>query len=188
MKILKRLKVISGKQVGTLYHLTNLDGIYNIMKTNKLSRGQYEGISFTRNKMLNYFNGDKASTYFKLILDGDKLAENYKLSPFLYKNSKNEIERYRQESEEVIKVNEIKNISKYIKGVAFIYDQWRNQAEKYYRSEGPEEILFLGNYHKFLNKDLPELLKEIDKKYGLYVQLGTQIKKDNNWFKQKDLL
>lgn len=40
----------------------------------------------------------------------------------------------------------------------------------------------------FYNKDLKEMVKRIDKKFGLLVQIGSQIKKDNNWFKKKGLM
>lgn len=188
MKVLERLgiKVTAAKQVGDLYHLTNLDGMEYILRDNKLKRGQYDGISFTRNKMLNFYVGSPVRLYFKLMIDGDKLSNNFKLEPFLYYARDRSIS-FRDESEEIVKKSEIPNISKYIKGVAFIYRNFEND-EEYFNRDEPDDLLFRGNFKTFLKKDLKDLLERIDKKYGLYVQLGSQIKKDKSWFKKKGLL
>lgn len=179
-------QLTESKQVGTLYHLTNLDGIEFIMKNNKLMRKLYDGISFTRNKMLNFYEGHPDKLYFKLIIDGDKLSNNYKLEPFKYHSYNDEVD-FRNEAEEMVKVKEILNANKYIKGVAFIYRNFEGIDEKEYIEEGPNGLLFYGNFKTFLNKDLPDLLNQINKKYGLYVQIGSQIKKDDKWFKDKGL-
>lgn len=180
-------QLTESKQVGTLYHLTNLDGIEFIMKNNKLIRKLYDGISFTRNKMLNFYVGHPSGLYFKLIIDGDKLSDNYKIEPFKYHSIKDDVD-FRNEAEEIIKVKEIRNIDKYIKGVAFIYRNFEGFDEDDYIEEGPNGLLYHGDFKTFLNKDLPDLLNRINKKYGLYVQIGSQIKKDTKWFKDKGLL
>lgn len=184
MKTFKEF-LIEAKQVGTLYHLTNLDGMEYILRDNKLRRGQYEGISFTRNKMLNSYVGSPVNLFFKLIIDGDKLSEKYKLEPYKYHANDRSID-FRKEAEELVRVNEISNISKYIKGIAFIYDNFELRERDY--NEGPKELLYYGNFKTFLNEDLKDLLNRIRKKYPLYVQLGTQIKKDDKWFKDKNLI
>ena len=187
MKIFKSLKIESAKQIGTLYHLTNLDGIEFIMKNNKLVRKLYDGISFTRNKMLNFYEGHPSRLYFKLIIDGDKLSNTYKIEPFKYHSNNDDVD-FRNEAEEIIKVREIRNIDKYIKGVAFIYRNFEGFDEDDYLEGGPNGLLYRGNFKTFLNKDLPDLLNRINKKYGLYVQIGSQIKKDIKWFKDKGLI
>ena len=81
-----------GKQVGTLYHFTSKEGLKSILKSNSLKahreyyRGDYINfISFTRNK-----NFHKKSESFnvkldyRITLDGDKLSNNWKISPFAY--------------------------------------------------------------------------------------------------------
>lgn len=40
----------------------------------------------------------------------------------------------------------------------------------------------------FYNRDLKDMISTINKKFNLYVQIGSQIKKDNNWFKKKGLM
>lgn len=67
------------KQVGTLYHSTTLKGLINILQTNTIKSSLETGISFTRNKNFIYNNHP-----FILVLDGDKLSENYKVQPFDY--------------------------------------------------------------------------------------------------------
>ena len=91
-------QLTESKQVGTLYHLTNLDGIEFIMKNNKLVRKLYDGISFTRNKMLNFYEGHPSRLYFKLMLFNSlKMLVasfsrvNLSLSVFKFKTPKNPI-------------------------------------------------------------------------------------------------
>lgn len=64
------------KQVGLLYHATDLGGLKQIIKTNSLRSDWAQGISFSRNK--NYWYGNVP---FQLVLDGDKLSEQYKTQP-----------------------------------------------------------------------------------------------------------
>ena len=54
--------------------------------------------------------------------------------------------------------------------------------------QNPDELLFRGNSKTFYNRDLKDMLSTINKKFNLYVQIGSQIKKDNNWFKKKGLM
>ena len=129
MKVFQRLN-LAAKQVGTLYHITNLDGMEFIMRDNKLRRGSYSGISFSRDKMLNSYIGDRPRSYFKLIIDGNKLSNKYKIEPYKY-HSRNDNVNFRNEAEELIKVNEIPNVDKYIKGVAFIYRNFENNEREF---------------------------------------------------------
>lgn len=65
------------KQVGILYH--NTPNLYGILKSNKLEGYFSIGISFDKHE--GWFNdrGWNNFSYFTLILNGDKLSENYKL-------------------------------------------------------------------------------------------------------------
>lgn len=188
MKVLERLglKVEAAKQVGTLYHLTNIDGMEFILRGNKLKSGTHVNISFTRNKLLNHYIGHPPRLYFKLIIDGDKLSNNFKLEPFKY-YSKDKGTDFSNESEEIVRKSEIPNISKYLKGIAFISENYEND-ERWSDMQNPDEILFRGNSKTFYNRDLKDMLSTINKKFNLYVQIGSQIKKDNNWFKKKGLM
>ena len=82
-----------GKQVGTLYHYTSAAGLKSILQSNRINTSEeyYLGndlyyISFTRNK--NFYNkGSKfgVKTEYRIALDGDKLSNRYKITPFAYR-------------------------------------------------------------------------------------------------------
>ena len=100
------------KQVGILYHSTSGANLTSILKSNILKAGYpvfrlgpggvQKQISFTRNK--NYRPGE-----YTLEIDGNKLSENYKVTP--YDESGNIGKRL--ESEEVV-TEDITDVSKYI--------------------------------------------------------------------------
>lgn len=76
-----------GKQIGLIYHYTYLIHAIQIIDENVMKIGEFHpAISFTRNK-----NFHKQSFLFKkegrdirFVLDGDKLSNFYKISPFNY--------------------------------------------------------------------------------------------------------
>jgi len=100
------------KQVGVLYHSTSGENLVSILKSNTLKAGYpvfrfgpggiQKQISFTRNK--NYRPGE-----YTLEIDGNKLSENYKVTP--YDESGNFGKRL--ESEEVV-TEDITDVKKYI--------------------------------------------------------------------------
>jgi len=81
-----------GKQVGILYHYTSNIAIKKIIQQNRLNATEeyYRGedlyyISFTRNK--NFHNKGQhfeVSLDYRITLDGDKLSNRYKVTPFAY--------------------------------------------------------------------------------------------------------
>jgi hypothetical protein len=82
-----------GKQVGPLYHYTSADGLKGILQSNKINTSEenYLGnelyyISFTRNKNF-YKKGSNfgVKTDYRITLDGDKLSDKYKITPFAYR-------------------------------------------------------------------------------------------------------
>ena len=102
--------VNEAKQVGTLYHSTNADNLISILKSNVLKKNQSDAamqftdkISFTRDK--NYRPGE-----YTIEIDGNKLSNNYKTTPFAYYQGE------REESEEVVD-RDIENIKKYITNI-----------------------------------------------------------------------
>jgi len=188
MKVFSRLKIQSAKQVGTLYHLTNIDGLKHILDKNILEALNYAYIvSFTRNKMLNFYTGDKGGTLFKLIVDGDKLSNIYKIQPYQYWSDTGvKLEEF----EEAVK-GPIKNISKYITGIIFLKDIF---LDRYYKVDfkntdyDPNELFMYGKNEKYTYGDLADILKKCNKNFGLYIQSGSIIKKDDKWFKEMELL
>ena len=133
---LERILYNEAKQIGTLYHVCTLDAYLNyILPTDTLkASGNYKNhlynsnnyISFTRDKrfVVTTYKTTSADILIQLVIDGDKLSENYKITPYNdfaysydYMNKDNPKNR---EKEEVVK-GPIKNISKYIKQVNIIF-------------------------------------------------------------------
>ena len=137
IKLINILKEITeGKQVGTLYHYTDIGHhddqvLYNIIKQNVLIPSKYNGdVSLTRSKNQDFSLAKEKSV---IVLDGDKLSNNYKITPYhdigwnydvqdIEPEDRDEkippIERFQRnffedEKEERIK-GPIKNLSKYI--------------------------------------------------------------------------
>lgn len=116
--MIKLLDLVEAKQVGTLYHFTKFKGILGILKTNSLkigddstfkSGGNLGNISLTRDKNLSYW-----FLPYRITLDGDKLSDNYKVTPHSWsKGGKG------GESEESINKT-IKNLSEYIIDIHYI--------------------------------------------------------------------
>ena len=90
-------KLEEAKQVGLLYHATELENVIDILKSNKLIAMRDIGISVSRSK--NFFLYNSLYTYHNydpwnacLVLDGDKLSNNYKILPFQYPNERDSFE------------------------------------------------------------------------------------------------
>lgn len=119
-----------GKQVGILYHFTDVDALLSILKSNKLMATPRRGmgddpnfyyISFTRNKNM-FINKPLlyADIEVALILDGDALSNKYKFESF------SSSETSKNEYEERIKIpatssnTDINDIKKYLKGILIL--------------------------------------------------------------------
>lgn len=112
------------KQAGILYHITSIKNLLAIIKTNQL-QGAIFGISTTRDK-----NGYKhikglAGSGCQLVLDGNKISNNYKIQPY-----QDTTDKYEDEYEERIKTRLIKNINKYIIMIQLLYPKNWNYSEK----------------------------------------------------------
>ena len=71
------------KEVGTLYHVLNFIKLIYVANNNELKPyGVSQGLSFTRRKMLNHYIGERAATFCKFEINGNKLSENYKIEPY----------------------------------------------------------------------------------------------------------
>lgn len=65
------------KNVGILYHVTNLAGLIGILKSDTIHSQRPGGISFSRDKNNWYDDGN-----FAIIVDSTKLSNNHKLDPY----------------------------------------------------------------------------------------------------------
>ena len=115
-------RLVEMKQVGTLYHYTSIPALLNILKQNslKINPSGRPYISFTRNK-----NFHKTARFglggnmdCVIIVDGDKLSNNYKIEPYQYhfKDYDNIPQSSKDENEEIVKKS-ILNLKKYIIGI-----------------------------------------------------------------------
>ena len=71
MRLLKE-----AKSVGTLYHITNIEGMDIILNDNILRARTQSGLSFTRDKNLNRIIGSAPRSWFKIVIDGDLVDNN----------------------------------------------------------------------------------------------------------------
>lgn len=132
---MKRLIKKSAKQVGTLYHFTNLNNLIRILKSDTLYSGVGNYICFTRDKNFNYVPRESISgTDCRITIDGDNLSNKYKIKPHHDQNwfNDNELEfgSKDMESEERINGN-IHSIKSYI----FEITLFKEKMELYYSDQ-----------------------------------------------------
>ena len=120
---------LESKQVGTLYHVCTLSALVDyIIPENKLSAsGKYRNallntnnaVSFTRDSLfvVPTWTVDGADILFQFVVDGDKLSERYKITPYQALDWTQDRPTW-SEKEEVVK-GPIKNFKSYIKEVRF---------------------------------------------------------------------
>lgn len=70
------------KQVGILYHFTDLYAAESILEKGYIEVNAENAISLTRN--YNFSGRGK----IRFVIDGNKLSNNFKIEPYLYKNDK----------------------------------------------------------------------------------------------------
>jgi hypothetical protein len=129
--VIKFIDILNeAKQVGDLYHFTYLGRLPVILKSNILKALRTYGdkdntryISFTRNKNL-FLNPSRIAGDFEsaLVIDGDKLSNNYKIESFSDPKSK------KNEYEERVVINNpkelgISNIKNYVKKIIIMGDK-----------------------------------------------------------------
>jgi hypothetical protein len=145
------------KQVGPLYHWTDIYSSYNIINNNFLKGYLTDtfktqpAISFTRNK--NFLQTrpklrNKPEICF--VVDGDKLSNSYKIQPFQDPKIK------KDEMEEKVLTYGIKDFSNYIikiiipkKKFLKSYDYSPNQYEDKFKSVGGEG--YYGDIQNYIN-------------------------------------
>jgi hypothetical protein len=119
----------NAKQVGTLYHYTNVNRLYVILQGDRLGVGNSgfgDYVSFTRDRNFHrvgrFINSNMEC---RIIVDGNNLSNNYKIEPFNYFNNKYEKEHKKPEwfeSEERV-AGAISPIKPYIIGIDILSEQ-----------------------------------------------------------------
>lgn len=149
------IKIQEAKQVGILYHYTSVNFLLQILKEDtllsRLNSDDSRTISFTRDKNFEKFKGRSIySTEARIVLDGNKISERYKLEPFNFFKYSQTGKYY--EAEEILKIDKLSNVSKYIIRVELLESAlpiWCRH-EPYISAEG-----------------LLEIAEEIKEKYGI---------------------
>jgi len=166
---MKFYNLFESKNIGDLYHLATIKNMQFIIKTNSLKFNKhyededYEYISLTRDSRLDAIYGLRGDLKrFKLIIDGNKLSENYKIVPYCAGAD------WEEEHEERVRTGEIKNIFKYVKGLV-VLTTLPYKKEKYERL-GVNTLDDLKNY-------TPEG-KDFDEYYGRSYISKSEAKED----------
>jgi hypothetical protein len=112
IKLIDLLK--EAKQVGILYHYTSLHNLQSIIKSNKLQSRESSGVSFSRSKDKNIMQWLDTTVEAALVINGDKLSNNYKIYPYndLATQDSVGVENF-DEMEEVVD-RDITNLDKYL--------------------------------------------------------------------------
>lgn len=210
--ILKNVKqfesaLYEAKQVGTLYHVCTLESyIKYIQPTDTLqASGTFKNklynnrnyVSFTRNQRFVIHLSSNSNIRIQLVVDGDKLSENYKIAPYNYWafplsyrdiDSSSDSEENNaagfvydkpsnRQDEEVVK-GPIKNLSRYLKEVRIDFVQVPND----------KDIELLEKYKQQLNECVvyyPFIRDSISKGYGVFTKLhaGDKIEDIISYYK-----
>jgi hypothetical protein len=136
-------RLISRKNVGTLYHYTDLFKLYNMLKTDTINAGESGYVSLTRNQ--NFHNQKRvigSRLECRLALNGTSISDNYKIRPYHdvgYFGPKAPPTKYEQE--EVV-CKPITNLKSYIEEITiykskFNEDRFNDEIIKYLT---PEQI------------------------------------------------
>lgn len=108
------------KQVGTLYHFTDMYSLIDILKTNtlkasnKFEKQKPPTVSLTRDKLGDIGGvGGTGTKNVRISIDGDKLSNRYKITPYNYYSNYPDHKESSDEMEEIVQ-GDIKNITDYI--------------------------------------------------------------------------
>lgn len=179
MKYLKSIN--EGKHIGDLYHVLDYEKLKFVLQSNTIRSYKAGGgrISTSRDKMFNSYLGDTPTSIFKLVLDGEKLSNHYKINPFKYfsRNGSGFDER-----EEQIKTPIIQNAKKYIKHVVLIKSRVESLMVYPWGGEVSNYLTTLGTR----NGTLPDIIKDVKdrlEKMGidLVVQDGSKIEPNDKF-------
>jgi len=127
--------IVERKQRGTLYHITSISSMENILKTDEFRKhASRKFLSLTRDR--NYSGWDRNKHQVRLFIDGDKLSDNYKIRPY-----KDNAVGSNKEREEGIDASVVKNFRKYIQKIDILYhpdEHWNPNAVKDGKKEWKE--------------------------------------------------
>ncbi len=177
IKFLESL-VYEGKQVGELYHVCTIDSYLKYIKprdilsasgdyANKLHNYEKNWVSFTRNHRFTVETNDVfyGNVLLQIVVDGDKLSEHYKVSPYndlawdKYGEKDDDEVIENREAEEAVK-GPIKNISRYIKEIRFDVRTLDDRTIEIIKTKIQNEPFTYYNFIKDKRDDSAPLLKQ----------------------------
>jgi len=145
------------KQVGNLYHVMDTDKFISLLEYDILKKPT----SFTRNKDYDYVVGREKNYTYQIRIDGDKLSNNYKITPV------NQGEGWvGDEYEELVNVD-IKNIGKYILDIIII-----SKKRFYWKEKGFDKVTY--NTWKYYGSN--EISKDLSNYLSKYSNIQLKIK------------
>ena len=176
---LEKLLRNESKQVGTIYHVCNLDSLNHILKTNTIeSSGKWynhlyhgdEFVSFTRDQYMMPNDGlsylTSQNILFQIVVDGNKLSENYKIGPYNDMPFNGYDFPVDREKEEAVK-GPIKNASKYIKEIRFdFYNECVSDETLTLVSDLDPDLVYF-NFIRKRNKEINYILEDANVTNGM---------------------
>ena len=152
----------SGRANHIYYHFTNVNGVIgilkdNVMKSHKQTHHILKGkntVSFTRDKDF----GSKSSeiSLCRITVDGEKLAQRYKFTPYEWGNDRDidftARENQESESEEAV-IGDIENIKDYILAIDIVDRVYNNDDSVIAKDRKIKDYLTPREYFEYKLKD-----------------------------------
>ena len=198
-------KIFESKQVGNLYHFTNLISLYSILEDDRLqtnrevesydnlmrcfhlqNKGNWMYISFTRNKNFHKISQESMDHPLscRLTIDGNKLSHKYKIYSIDYFESDSKY-RNKEDEECVVVRYEFENINQYILKIEiptlekfkWEVDKGLGEDDYSYKFENICSHFGLDEYEEYKEKNTKKSLNILTKK--LYDEIINRIEYDN---------
>jgi hypothetical protein len=161
--------VVESKEVGTLYHYTDLNSLEGILEEDRMeSSAVLDYISFSRNPMLSTQDSDFEIKDVRITFDGDAMSDRFHIEPFMYDPEKDPTFtapehmdyqkrrlRFGAEREERIKQSEIKGIKKFITGVEIIHrkqDDFKSRLGKLEKENPTIDFDIVGSFSTHIKR------------------------------------
>jgi len=143
-------RLIESKQVGTIYHVMDTTKFIYMLRNNKLDAPT----SFTRNKNYDAVAGREKNYTYQIVVDGDKLSDNFKVEPVDHSDG-----WVSDEAEEFVG-STINQIGKYITGIIVIRKKMLP-----WKSRGYDKGTYNDFFHGVTNTEISSTLLDFLEKY-----------------------
>lgn len=170
----------SAKQVGIIYHYTNLCRLIGILNDNTIEGsysviGDCSNVSFTRNQNFHNIDHDILGLSCRLVIDGNKLSNNYKIKPYHDTHNIKDEDFGTEQMEQEERVNgDIFPIKPYIISIDLTNEVCNEWPEKFDFDNVLDELNnFLKSYDNKLNCNLflNKLQEFLELRYNIQVNI-----------------